>query len=87
MNKHNELAAQVAQELKPLLVEIVSETVRRSKEADAVMDSSEVMNTLSISRATLQRWLSSGKLKAEAQPGRKLLFKRATIENLLKNRH
>lgn len=87
MNKYNELATAVAQELRPLLVEIVGETLRRSKEADAVMDSAQVMSTLSISRATLQRWLSSGKLKAEAQPGRKLLFKRATIENLLKNKH
>lgn len=85
--KYIELATQVANELRPLIAEIVGETVRRCKEADAVMDSAQVMSTLSISRATLQRWLSSGKLKAEAQPGRKLLFARATIENLLKNKH
>lgn len=84
--KHIELATQVANELRPLIAEIVGQALQRSKEADAVMDSAQVMSTLSISRATLQRWLSSGKLKAEGQPGRKLLFRRATIDNLLKNK-
>lgn len=86
MRNYKEIATEVAQELRPLIAEIVGMALQRAKQQDALMDSAEVMAVLSISRPTLQRWLASGKLAADSRVGRKLLFKRSAIENLLKRR-